>query len=278
MRINERKMVKMCGLVVLAVVLALPVSAAEKVLMMATTTSTDNTGLLDYLAPEFTKATGITLKWTAVGTGKALKLGENCDVDVLLVHAPPAEKAYVDKGYGVNRREIMYNDFVIIGPDADPAGIKGLSVADALSAVRAKGAVFASRGDNSGTNKKEIALWKAAGGAVPEKESWYVQTGQGMLATINIAAERNGYTMTDRGTYIKYADTMKGNPPLKVLVEGDAILLNQYSVLAINPKNCPNAQFDLAMSFSDWLAGSQAQGLIRDFKLLGKPLFVPNAK
>ncbi|MGD8701663.1 MAG: substrate-binding domain-containing protein [Desulfosarcina sp.] len=255
-----------------------PVISADRVLMMATTTSTDNTGLLDTLAPHFTKATGIELKWTSVGTGKALKLGQNCDVDVLLVHAPPAEKAYVEKGFGVNRREIMYNDFVIIGPPDDPAGIRGTDVVDALAAIRTKAVVFASRGDNSGTNKKEMQLWQSAGGVVPEKESWYVQTGQGMLATINIAAERKGYTMTDRGTYIKYADTMEGNPPLVVLVEGDAILLNQYSVLAINPKRCPEAQFDLANALADWLAGEQAQRLIREFKLLEKPLFVPNAK
>jgi len=276
---NYRKSVLLIGMVLTLVVLvAFPATAADKVLMMATTTSTDNTGLLDYLAPHFTKATGIALKWTSVGTGKALKLGENCDVDVLLVHAPPAEKAYVEKGFGVDRREIMYNDFVIIGPDSDPAGIKGKSVVDALATIRDKKAVFASRGDNSGTNKKEIALWKASGKAVPEKEPWYVQTGQGMLATINIAAERGGYTMTDRGTYIKYADTLKGNPPLKVLVEKDAILLNQYSVLAINPKRCAQAKYDLATAFSDWMAGAEAQTLIRDFKLLGNPLFVPNAK
>jgi tungstate transport system substrate-binding protein len=268
----------MAAVTILALIAALPAVAADKQLMMATTTSTDNTGLLDYLAPHFTKATGIDLKWTSVGTGKALKLGENCDVDVLLVHAPPAEKAYVEKGFGVDRREIMYNDFVIIGPQSDPAGIKGQSVVDALQAVRAKGAVFASRGDNSGTHKKELSLWKSTGQAVPEKEAWYVQTGQGMLATINIAAERNGYTMTDRGTYIKYADTMKGNPPLKIIVEGDKILLNQYSVLAINPKRCTKAKYDLATAFSEWMAGPEAQGLIRDFKLLGKPLFVPNAK
>ena len=275
---KRKMMARGCVVLVVILMMALPGMAADKVLMMATTTSTDNTGLLDDLAPHFTKATGIELKWTSVGTGKALKMGENCDVDVLLVHAPPAEKAYVEKGFGVNRREIMYNDFVIIGPESDPAGIKGMNVVDALGAVRAKKAVFASRGDNSGTNKKELALWEATGTAVPEKEDWYVQTGQGMLATINIAAERNGYTMTDRGTYIKYADTMKGNPPLKVLVEQDQILLNQYSVLAINPERCANAKFDLAMAFSDWMAGAEAQGLIRDFKLLGKPLFVPNAK
>ena len=278
MQRKKQMAVKVCLIVMLTLGMAVPAMAADKVLMMATTTSTDNTGLLDYLAPHFTKATGIELKWTSVGTGKALKMGENCDVDVLLVHAPPAEKAYVEKGFGINRREIMYNDFVIIGPDSDPAGIKGKKVVDALGAVRARGAVFASRGDNSGTHKKELSLWKTAGAAVPEKESWYVQTGQGMLATINIAAERNGYTMTDRGTYIKYADTMNGNPPLKVLVEQDEILLNQYSVLAINPQRCTNAKFDLTTAFSDWLAGAEAQGLIRDFTLLGKPLFVPNAE
>ena len=278
MQTKKQIVVKACVIMVLTLMTAVPSMAADKVLMMATTTSTDNTGLLDYLAPHFTKATGIELKWTSVGTGKALKMGENCDVDVLLVHAPAAEKVYVEKGFGVNRREIMYNDFVIIGPESDPAGIKGKNVVDALGAVRAKGAVFASRGDNSGTHKKELSLWKATGAAVPEKESWYVQTGQGMLATINIAAERNGYTMTDRGTYIKYADTMKGNPPLKVLVEQDKILLNQYSVMATNPQRCPKAKFDLATAFSDWMAGAEAQGLIRDFKLLGKPLFVPNAK
>ncbi|GAB6905726.1 PBP domain containing protein [Desulfosarcina cetonica] len=278
MHFKRKLLAKACILLTLTLMLALPATAAEKVLMMATTTSTDNTGLLDYLKPHFEKATGIELKWTAVGTGKALALGKNCDVDVLLVHAPAAEKKYVEEGFGVDRREIMYNDFVIIGPESDPAGIKGKNVVDALDAIRAKGAVFASRGDNSGTHKKELALWKSAGGVVPEKESWYVQTGQGMLATINIAAERNGYTMTDRGTYIKYADTLKGNPPLKVLVEGDAILLNQYSVIAVNPKRCPEAKYDLATTFSNWMAGAEGQKLIADFKLLGKPLFTANAK
>lgn len=278
---SKRKLKGMQWSVLLLIgLLALPggVLAAGDTLVMATTTSTDNTGLLDYLAPHFTKATGVELRWTAVGTGKALKLGENCDVDVLLVHAPGAEKAYVEAGHGVDRREVMFNDFVIIGPDADPAGIKGKRVSDALAAVETKGAVFASRGDNSGTHKKELTLWKAAGKAVPEKAKWYVQTGQGMLSTINIAAERGGYTMTDRGTYIKYADTQGGKPPLKVLVEGDAVLVNQYSVLAINPKKCEKAQYELATQFSDWLAGPEAQKLIGDFKLLGKQLFKPNAK
>jgi tungstate transport system substrate-binding protein len=252
--------------------------AEEKALTMATTTSTDNTGLLDYLIPKFKAATGIELKWTATGTGKALKLGENCDVDVLMVHAPAAEKEFVAAGFGTDRREIMYNDFVIIGPAKDPAGIKGKSVKEAMQTIKAKQAIFVSRGDNSGTHKKELSLWEAAGMAIPEKDKWYVQTGQGMLATINVAAERDGYTMTDRGTYIKYEANLKGNPPLKILVEGDKVLLNQYSVIAVSKKHCPNAKYDLAMKFINWITGAKAQQEIKDFKLLGKQLFTPNAK
>ena len=251
---------------------------AEKVLMMATTTSTDNTGLLDYLAPAFTKATGIDLRWTATGTGKALKMGQNCDVDILLVHAPGAEKKFVDAGFGTKRRELMYNDFVIIGPASDPAGIKGLSIGKAMMSVQKSKALFVSRGDNSGTNKKEILLWKNAGMVVPDKDPWYIQTGQGMLATIQIAEQRNGYTMTDRGTYIKYSHNSGGNPVLKVIVEGNAILLNQYSAIAINTGNCPNAKFDLAMAFSDWMASTETQQMIKNFRLLGQQLFTPNAK
>jgi len=269
------------GVICLAVAVCLfpAVSLAEKqVLTMATTTSTDNTGLMDYLAPKFTKAAGIELKWTATGTGKALKLGENCDVDILMVHAPPAEKKFVAAGFGTDRSEIMYNDFVIIGPAKDPSAIKGKSIKDALQTIKAKQGIFVSRGDNSGTHKKELSLWKAADLPVPEKESWYVQTGQGMLSTINIATERNGYTMTDRGTYIKYEDNLKGNPPLKILVEGDAVLLNRYSVIAIDKKHCAQAKYDKAKQFIEWITGAEAQQLIKDFKLLGKPLFTPNAK
>ncbi len=278
---KEQKM-KRSGVAIVCLALAvclLPAgfAAEEKMLMMATTTSTDNTGLLDYLAPKFKEATGIELRWTATGTGKALKLGQNCDVDVLMVHAPPAEEKFVADGFGMDRREIMYNDFVIIGPAADAAGIRGKSIKDALTVVKARQAVFVSRGDNSGTHKKELALWKAANLPVPEKEGWYVQTGQGMLATINIAAERGGYTMTDRGTYIKYEANLKGDPPLKILVEGDPVLLNLYSVIAIDPKHCAKAKYDTAKEFTRWITGPQAQQLIKDFKLLGKPLFTPNA-
>lgn len=267
-------------LMVAMLVLALAVPAlAGKTLMMATTTSTANTGLLDELiVPQFMKDTGVEIKFIAVGTGKALKNAENCDVDIVLVHAPGAEKKYMDKGVLVDRKELMYNDFVIIGPASDPAGVKGMSVTDALKTIKSKMAVFASRGDNSGTNKKEISLWKSAGLVVPEKEAWYVQTGQGMLPTINIANEKSGYTMTDRGTYIKYSHNHKGNPPLKVLVEGDKVLFNQYSALAVSPKHCKDAQYDLAKQFIEWMAAPATQEAIAKFKLLGQKLFIPNAK
>ena len=253
-------------------------AGAEDVLRMATTTSTDNTGLLDYLAPAFKADTGIELQWVAVGTGKALALGKNCDVDVLLVHAPAAEMKYVEEGSGVDRTELMYNDFIFIGPPADPAGLKGKSVKDALGVIASKKASFASRGDNSGTHKKELELWKHAQLAVPDKETWYIQTGQGMLNTINIAAERDAYTMTDRGTFIKYESNWKGKPPLVILVEGDPSLRNQYSALAVNPQKCSNVKYDLAKKYIAWMASKKAQKLIGDFHLMGKQLFVPNAK
>jgi tungstate transport system substrate-binding protein len=266
----------------LALILVLLLTASgwaqEKVLLMATTTSTEDTGLLNVLAPEFKKATGIDLRWTATGTGKALKLGENCDVDVLMVHAADAEKKFVEAGFGLNRREIMYNDFVIIGPAADPAGVKGKSVKEALQAIQAKKANFVSRGDKSGTHMMELDLWKVSGGPVPEKESWYAQAGQGMIATITIAAEKNGYTLADRGTYIKYENNFGGNPALKILLEGDQTLFNQYSVIAVNPAKCQKAQLDLATKFSNWIAGPDGQRLIKEFKVMGKPLFTPNAK
>jgi tungstate transport system substrate-binding protein len=252
--------------------------AQEKVLLMATTTSTEDTGLLNVIGPEYKKATGIDLRWTATGTGKALKLGESCDVDVLMVHAPDAEKKFVADGFGINRKEIMYNDFVIIGPASDPAGVKGKSVKEALQAIQAQKANFVSRGDKSGTHMMELDLWKASGAAVPEKEAWYAQAGQGMMATITIAAEKNGYTLADRGTYIKYENNMKGTPPLIILVEGDQTLLNQYSVIAVNPAKCQKAQVELATKFSSWIAGPEGQKLIKEFKVMGKPLFTPNAK
>jgi tungstate transport system substrate-binding protein len=259
------------------VLMVAPPADAE-VLRMATTTSTDNTGLLDYLAPHLQEDTGIELQWVAVGTGRALALGRNCDVDVLMVHAPEAELQFVSQGHGVNRRQIMYNDFVIIGPAADPARVRGDSVSSALDRIASSGAPFASRGDDSGTHKKELALWDTAGLSVPDRESWYIQTGQGMLPTITIAAERDAYTLTDRGTFIKYAHNWDGSPPLVVLVEGDAGLRNQYSVIAMNPEKCANVQAEPADRFIAWITGRRAQRLVGEFTLLGTQLFIPNAR
>ncbi len=253
-------------------------AADAKVLMMATTTSTDNTGLLDYLAPEFKKDTGIELKWSAMGTGKALKFGENCNADILLVHAPASEKKFVKSGFGDNRTEVMFNDFVIIGPASDPAKIKGDSIKKAFAKISKTKSPFVSRGDESGTHKKEIFLWGAANMPVPERERWYIGVGQGMLSTINIAAEKDGYTMTDRGTYIKYEANHKGNPPLKILVEGDESLFNQYSAIAVSKTNCKKTQHDTALVFIKWMSSKRGQKLIGKFTLLNKPLFTPNAK
>ncbi len=251
--------------------------AAER-LMMATTTSTDNTGLLDYLAPFFVEDSGVDWRWVAVGTGKALQLGRNCDVDILLVHAPAAEKKFVDQGFGTGRRQVMYNDFVLVGPVDDPAAIQGLSPHKALRKIRRQKALFLSRGDNSGTNKKEVMLWLQAVGRVPEQEPWYLQTGQGMLATINMAAEKQGYTLSDRGTWIKYLAGPVQHHQLAVLVQGDPGLFNQYSVIAISKRHCPSTRIDLAARFISWITGKRAQELIRDYRLLGQPLFVPNGR
>jgi tungstate transport system substrate-binding protein len=248
-------------------------SADVKILRMATTTSTDETGLLDYLKPFFVKETGIDIQWVATGTGKALKLGGNCDADVLLVHAPDSEKKFVSDGFGLGRNVVMYNDFVLIGPASDPAGVKGKGVKECLAAISGKKIKFVSRGDKSGTHQAEQALWKASGIPVPDKEAWYAQAGQGMLTTIQIAAEQSGYTLTDRGTYIKYENTMKGNPPLKILVEGDDLLKNIYSVIVVNKAKCPNVKSDLAKAFSDWMSKPSTKDLIAGFKLSGKQLF-----
>jgi len=266
----------------IAILLSASIYSANKYegqsLMMATTTSTNDTGLLDYLAPEFKKDTGIELKWVSVGTGKAIQTGVDCNADVLLVHDPDAEKKFINDGNGINRKEIMYNDFIIIGPKSDPAKIKGKSVVKAMKAIADKKASFASRNDKSGTHSLELKLWKTAKIATPDKESWYIQTGQGMLATIKVASEKEGYTITDRGTYIKYEATNKGNPPLVILVEKDKNLFNQYGAIEVNPAKCPKVKNDLAKEFIKWMASKKGQKLIKDYKLEGKQLFTPNAK
>lgn len=269
-------------LICLSVYISLPGSsmhayAAEEGLLMATTTSTDNTGLLDYLMPHFTRATGINIRWVATGTGKGLKLGENCDVDVLLVHAPQAEQDFINNGFGVDRQQIMYNDFVLIGPVDDPAVIKGKRVVEALKIIQSGGNVFVSRGDNSGTHKKERSLWKYANLPIPEHQPWYRQTGQGMLATTRIAAAQNGYTLADRSTFIKYESVERKKLSLGIMVENEAVLLNQYSILRLHPQHCKDVKHREAKDLSAWLSSDAAQQLIGEFRLLGKQLFVPNA-
>jgi len=247
-------------------------------IIMATTTSTDNTGLLDYLAPVFENDTGIELRWVSVGTGKALELGKNCDVDILMVHAPQAEEEFISFGYGVNRCKVMYNDFVIVGPEDDPGGLRGLSVEKAFQKLADKKFKFVSRGDDSGTHKRELYLWQVSGTTVPEREKWYLQSGQGMLATLNIATEQRAYTLTDRGTYITYQANHSGKPPLVIIVEGDEALRNQYSVIAINPNYCSKVKYSLALEFIRWITSLEIQKLIGEYKLLGAKLFIPNAE
>ncbi len=278
MRKHKRLTFVLALAALLAVTAGAAVVAKAPVLRMATTTSTDNTGLLDYLAPLFQKDTGIEIQWVSVGTGKALEYGRNGDVDVVLVHDPDAEKKFVADGAGVNRRQVMYNDFVILGPKSDPAGIKGMKVEDAMKKIGEKQAPFASRADKSGTHMAELKLWKAAGMGVPDKQNWYIQTGQGMLETINVAGERKGYVLADRGTFIKYEANFKGNPPLVIQVEGDPNLRNQYSVIAVNPSKWPGVKYDLALKYINWLGSPKTQKAIGDYKLMNKQLFFPNAK
>lgn len=262
----------------LAALLALPSSAlAADTLMMATTTSTQDSGLLDYLRPFFERETGILLRWVSVGTGQALELGKKCDVDVLLVHAPAAELKMVEEGFAVDRRQVMYNDFVLIGPKKDPAGVRGKGAAEALKRIADKRAVFVSRGDQSGTHKMEQGLWKSVNMPVPDGRSWYMQVGQGMMATIGAAAEKSGYTLTDRGTWIKYEAVQKSGTPLAILVEGDRSLLNQYSVMTVSRAKCPGVKAELARRFADWWVSISTQARIAEFMLEGKQLFFPNA-
>lgn len=248
--------------------------AAESILV-GTTTSTADTGLLDYLAPKVLKDTGLDMRWIAVGTGKALEHGKNCDVDILMVHAPGAEKKFIDEGHGVLRKEFMFNDFIIVGPVKDPARIKGKSASDALKAIAAAKAPFASRGDDSGTHKLEQQLWKAAGLA-PDKESWYISVGQGMLTTLGMAAERGAYTVTDRGTWIAYEAKHHGHSGLAIVSEGDMALRNQYSILLLAPK-CSKIKHEAAKKLMAWFLSPVGQKAIADFKVEGKQLFTPNA-
>jgi tungstate transport system substrate-binding protein len=249
-----------------------PTFAAGELLRLATTTSTENSGLLAVLLPPFEKSTNIKVQVIAVGTGKALRLAREGDVDVVLVHARQAEDALVNDGFGVNRRDVMYNDFVIVGPENDPAGIRGMSDAvAALHNIQSSASIFVSRGDDSGTNKKELELWQAA--KLTPKGDWYREAGQGMGKVLQMAAEMGAYTLTDRGTWLAMQDKL----PLKVLVSGDPRLFNPYGVIAVNPDRYRDIDYRGAMRLIAWLTSVEGQKIIGDFKINGQPLFIPTA-
>lgn len=259
----------------LFIFLAIFSNSAE--LKMATTTSTDNTGLLDALKPLYEKQTGNTLKWIAVGTGAALKLGQDCNVDIVLVHSPKVEKEFVKNGYGVNRTALMYNDFIIVGDKSLKDKFKNKNLEQSLKLIKDEKLTFISRGDKSGTDNKEKSLWKKIN-FNPENQSWYQQSGQGMLASLIIAKEKKGIILTDRGTYIKYLSKFNNNQDLIILNEGDDSLKNYYSIMAINPKHCSNVNYEEALKFIKWISSEQTLKFISDFKLLNQPLFIVDAK
>jgi tungstate transport system substrate-binding protein len=251
------------------------VAQDKKNIILATTTSTQDSGLLDVLIPAFEKDSGYIVKTISVGSGQALKMGEKGEADVLLVHSPDAEKKLVEQGLAVNRRLVMHNDFVIVGPSSDPAGIKGIkSAGEAFKKIAESNAPFFSRGDNSGTHVLETKLWKAAG-LNPEDRKWYQQTGLGMGQTLNVSAEKKAYTITDRGTYLSLKKTLG----LNILVEGDALLLNVYHVMEVNAAKWPKVNSAGGKAFADFMVSNKAQNIIKTFGVekFGSALFFPDA-
>jgi tungstate transport system substrate-binding protein len=253
----------------------LPASAQDKSIVVASTTSTQDSGLFGHILPLFKAKTGIDVKVIAQGTGQALDTGRRGDADVLFVHARPAEEKFVSEGFGVKRFPVMYNDFVLIGPHDDPAGIKGTKdIVAALKAIMAKGAPFVSRGDNSGTHQAELALWKVGGVDIAtQKGPWYRDIGQGMGAALNTAASMGAYVLADRGTWISF----KNRGELAIAVEGDTKLFNQYGVILVNPAKYPHVKKEFGQAFIDWVVSPEGQKAIADYKIDGQQLFFPNA-
>jgi len=258
-----------------ALIAVAPAAAQEKNLILATTTSTQDTGLLDVLVPAFEKQSGFMVKTIAVGSGQAMTMGQKGEADVLLVHSPDAEKKFMEDGFGTRRLLVMHNDFIIVGPAADPAKIKGTqSSAEALKKIGAGGGTFISRGDKSGTHSKELSLWKAVG-VTPEGQAWYQQTGLGMGQTLNVASEKAFYTIADRGTYL----ALKKNLALDILVEGDKSLLNVYHVIEVSQAKWPKVNAAGAKAFADFMVAAETQKIIGGFGVdkFGSPLFFPDA-
>ena len=259
-----------------AVLSGAPVSAQDKSIVVSSTTSTQDSGLFGYILPLFKQKTGIEVKVIAQGTGQALDTGRRGDADVVFVHAKSAEEKFLAEGQGVKRYPVMYNDFVLIGPKSDPAGVKGMKdVAKALQMIKDKQAPFISRGDRSGTHLAELALWNKNAGIDIEKEKgpWYKSIGQGMGAALNTASASNAYVLSDRGTWISF----KNKGDLVIAVEGDKRLFNQYGVMLVNPEKHPNVKKDLGQQFIDWLVSPEGQKAIANYKINGEQLFYPNA-
>jgi tungstate transport system substrate-binding protein len=260
----------------LALLAALPAFAQEKFIVVASTTSTEQSGLFGYILPVFQKRTGIQVRVVALGTGQALDLARRGDADVVFVHARSAEEKFLAEGHGVRRFDVMYNDFVLIGPKADPARISGgRDILEGLRKIKAAGAPFVSRGDKSGTHMAELDLWKQAGiDIATEKGPWYRDTGQGMGPALNTASAMNAYVLCDRGTWISF----KNRGELAIAVEGDKRLFNQYGVMLVNPAKHPNVKKDLGQAFVEWVISPEGQKTIAEYKIGGEQLFFPNAK
>jgi tungstate transport system substrate-binding protein len=275
MKISKHLNTVFAALLILSLILAACASAPEKPnLILATTTSTQDSGLLDVLIPDFQQKTGYVVKTVAVGSGEAMKLGQECNADVLLVHSPSAEKEFMENNYGSDRRLVMHNDFIIVGPSSDPAGIRGDATAvDAFTKIVESQSPFISRADKSGTNTKELGIWKSV--KITPEGDWYIESGQGMGATLKIASEQGAYTLTDRATYLANIDNLE----LDLLVEGEAGLLNVYHVVVVNPGNCTAVNDAGAIAFADYVVSPEAQSLISSFgtEQFGQPLFTPDA-
>lgn len=263
------------GLLYTSVLAASGAGAQTRFITVASTTSTEQSGLFRHILPVFEKKTGIRVRVVALGTGQALDMARRGDADVVFVHARAAEDKFIAEGYGVNRLPVMYNDFVLIGPKSDPAGIAGSKdVLDALRRIKSAASPFVSRGDRSGTHMAEIELWRMAGiGIEKDRRPWYRDTGQGMGPALNTASSMNGYILADRGTWISF----KNRGDLAILVEGDRRLSNQYGVILVNPEKHQHVKKEMGQAFVDWVVSPEGQKAIADYKIGGEPLFFPNA-
>ena len=274
MLLTRKTSLALVGAIGAALLLAQAV-AQEKSIVVASTTSTQDSGLFEYLLPIFQQKSGIAVKVIAQGTGQALDTGRRGDADVVFVHAKSAEEKFLAEGQGVKRNPVMYNDFVLVGPKSDPAGIKGNDIAAALKSIKEKQAPFVSRGDRSGTHIAELALWNRDAGIDTDKDKggWYKSIGQGMGAALNMASASNAYVLSDRGTWLSF----KNKGDLQILVEGDKRLFNQYGVILVNPEKHPTVKKDLGQEFIDWLLSPEGQKAIANYKINGEQLFYPNA-